>query len=94
MTIEKTINNDAVVYTVTDANDDVLNSLFDINTVERDVIIFDLTKTENISSKFIGTLSNIQKDIGENKKLIISGASQSVKNVLKSMSMDQHFKIV
>jgi anti-anti-sigma regulatory factor len=94
MSIEKTVNDDAVVYTVTDANDELLNSLFDINTIERDVIIFDLVKTENISSKFISTLSNIQKEVNGKKKFIISGASQSVKNVLKSMSMDQYFKIV
>jgi len=96
--IEKTVNADAVVYIVKNASsdsDEILNGLFNIDTVERDVVIFDLSRAENVTSRFISTLANIQKQLDDGKKkFIISGASQSIKNMLTCTGMTSLFKIL
>lgn len=94
--IEKTINADAIVFNILEGKDDEeMVSLLDVNTLERDVVIFDLTKTEYISSKFIGILVSFQQSITTaGKKMLISGVSPTVKQVFDCMGLFKVFKVL
>lgn len=85
--VEKTINNEAVMVTFSGqielAGVRELDKLIDMDNVERDVVIFDFTKAEYISSSILGWLTGFRsKLVADNKREpIIIGCNDKVHNL-------------
>ena len=96
MTIEKTINNEAIVFNVFSGKDsENLEGMVDLNNLERDVVIVDLSKTTTISSQFVGYLVRMNSEITkQGKKFLISGTNPTVKSVFECAGVEKLFKII
>lgn len=96
--IEKTVNDDAIVISlkgqleVASTND--LDNNLDPDKLERDVVIFDFTKADYISSSIIGWLAGFRsKMVADNKREpIITGCNKTIMNLFQITGVNSLFK--
>jgi anti-anti-sigma regulatory factor len=95
MIFEKTVNQDAVVFVIKSFKDDEnFLTFLDFCNLEKDIVIFDCSKIDSVSNKFISTLLNFQRNSQKKKIMIQLNNSSSMKNILESIDCDKILKII